>query len=179
MKKTLIALLPITLFFVACKKEVTELPAATQTGANTFGAKVNGELWVPQGFGPLPANDILEVSVLSGNAVHIYARNFSSSPNEKEFDIFLTSVTGPGTYQLNTTVGYPSSSANYGYYVKRNLTPQNEWITSATSTGTVVITRFDVVNRVISGTFQFNALNLYNSPEPLAVTEGRFDVKIP
>ena len=178
MKKYLIPCLSLILFISACKKEVTELPPDTQTGANTFGAKVNGQLWAPQGFGSLPANDILEARLQFGNTVYINARNFSSSPNETEFEIFLTNITGPGTYQLNTTVGHPSSSANYGYYVKRNITPQNEWMTSATSTGTVTITRFDIVNFIISGTFQFNALNLYNTPEPMTVTEGRFDVKM-
>jgi hypothetical protein len=34
------------------------------------------------------------------------------------------------------------------------------------------------VNRIVSGTFQFNALNIYNAPEPMTVTEGRFDVKL-
>ena len=40
--------------FTACKKDKTEttelskLPAATQTGANTFGCLVNGKAWVAQ-----------------------------------------------------------------------------------------------------------------------------------
>lgn len=180
MKMILTAILLIALIFGACKKDskTEELPPATQTGANTFGAMVNGQLWLPKGFGPFPANDIVQARLIAGNTVHINASDFSTSPNEREFDIYLTNITGPGTYQLNTTVSYPSSSANYGYYVKRNLTPLNEWITSATSTGTVTITRFDTVNFIISGTFQFNALNLYNTPEPLTVTEGRFDIKM-
>ncbi len=49
----------------SCKKDVAELPPATETGANTFGAKVNGELWVPQGFGSIPANNILESKLVS------------------------------------------------------------------------------------------------------------------
>lgn len=178
MKRNLITAICFFVLVSSCKKDVEELPPATQTGANTFGAKINGAFWVPQGFGPIPANDILDARLLPGGDVYINARNFSSSPNETEFEIYLKGVTGPGTYLLNKTVPYPSSSENYGYYVKRNLTPQNEWITSATSTGSVTITRFDVSAMIISGTFQFNALNLYNSPEPLAITEGRFDVKM-
>jgi hypothetical protein len=176
MKKVFTAI-ALALVFVSCKKEIDELPPDTQTGANTFGAKVNGDLWAPQGFGPFPANDILESILVSGRLT-INARNFASSPNETEFVICLDNVTGPGTYQLNANATHPSLSGNYGYYVKRRLTPLNEWITSSANTGSVTITKLDIPNKIVAGTFQFNALNLYNTPEPLTVTEGRFDLKM-
>jgi hypothetical protein len=176
MKKILIGCVSIVLL-ASCKKEVTELPAATQTGSNTFGAKVNGVFWKPQGFGPFPANDILEAR-MSGHDITINARNFASSPNETEFQLTIYNVTAPGTYLFNSDVTHPNGAASYGYYVKRNITPQNEWLTSSTYTGSVTITRIDDVNMIVSGTFQFNALNIYNAPAPMTVTEGRFDVKI-
>lgn len=175
MKKILISCITVILL-ASCKKEVTELPQATQTGANTFGAKINGVFWAPQGFGPLPANDILEAR-MSGRDITINARNFSSSPNETEFQLTIFNVTAPGTYLLNTNVVHPNGAASYGYYVKRNFTPQNEYLTSSTYTGRVVITRIDEVNMIVSGTFEFNAGSIYNT-EVLNVTEGRFDVKI-
>ena len=98
-------------------------------------------------------------------------------PNESEFEILVSGITGPGTYQLNNTVGLPAS-VSYGYYVKRNFSPENEWLTSATYTGSVTLTRLDTVAKVVSGTFQFNALNIYNTPQPLSVTEGRFDLRL-
>jgi len=175
MKKILIACLSIVLL-ASCKKEVTELPAPTQTGAKTFGAKVNGVLWAPQGFGSFPANDILEAR-MSGHDIIINARNFSSSPNETEFQLTIFNVTAPGTYLFNTDVIHPNGTSSYGYYVKRNITPQNEWLTSSIYTGSVNITRIDDVNMIVSGTFQFDAGSIYNS-DVLHVTEGRFDVKI-
>lgn len=174
--KNILVFTLLALSFVSCKKDVDELPAATQTGANTFGAKVNGEMWVPQGFGSFPANDILEAR-MSGHDITINARNFSSSPNETEFQLTIYNVTAPGTYEFNSNVTHPNGAASYGYYVKRNITPQNEWLTSSTYTGRVIITRIDDVNRIVSGTFEFNAGSIYNS-EVLTVTEGRFDVKI-
>lgn len=174
--KNILSLALLALLFVSCKKSVDELPAATQTGANTFGAKIDGNLWAPQGFGPLPANDILEAR-MSGHDITINARNFASSPNETEFQLTIYNVTAPGTYQFNSNVSHPNGAASYGYYVKRNITPQNEWLTSATYTGTVTITRIDDVNRIVSGTFEFNAGSIYNA-EVIHVTEGRFDVKI-
>ena len=79
--KRIFACLILIATLASCKKEVMELPPATQTGANTFGAKVNGSLWVPQGFGSLPANDILEAR-MGGNDLIINAQNFlACAPN--------------------------------------------------------------------------------------------------
>ena len=168
----------ISLFLLAaCKKKVDELPPATQTGANTFGAKVNGELWVPQVFGPL-ANDILETRLFANGDLSIKASNFSLSPTETEFDIFIKGVTATGTYLLNSNATYPSMLTGYGYYVKRVLTPKDEWITSSTATGSVTITRIDPLNKIVSGTFQFNAASIYTPSQILMVTDGRFDLKI-
>lgn len=175
--KILLTICATTFLLISCKKEVTELPPETQTGAHTFGAKVNGSFWVPQGFGSLPANDILEARMI-GNDVIINARNFSSSPTETEFEIRLKNVTAPGTIQLNSDVVHPSTENSYAYYVKRNFTPINEWLTSSTATGSVTITRIDTINWIVSGNFQFNMLNIYNDPQPLSITEGRFDLKI-
>ncbi|HPG10126.1 MAG TPA: DUF6252 family protein [Chitinophagaceae bacterium] len=176
MKKLLVILIAF-LAFAACKKKITELPAVTQTGANTFGAKVNGSLWVPQGFGPIPANDILEARMI-GRDIIINARNFASSPNETEFELRINDVNAPGTYLLNTDVVHPANNVSYAYYVKRNITPDNEWLTSSASTGSVTISKVDTVNWIVSGTFQFDMLNIYNAPQPLSVTEGRFDIKV-
>ena len=178
MKKPIILLLITTSLLFSCKKEVSELPPATQTGANTFGAKLNGEFWVPQGFGPFSADNLLEARRLPSGEIYINARNFSKSPVETEFELFLIGVTGPGTYLLNTDLNsYPTTNGNYGYYVDRNITPRNEWLTSSQYSGSVTITKLDTVARFVSGTFQFNAINLYNAPQAISVTEGRFDVK--
>ena len=177
MKNPFFILAILSLFAFRCKKEIKDLPPVSQTGSNTFGAKVNGNFWQPQGFGPFPANDILEANV-SGNDVQIWARNFASSPNETEFYLLIKDITAPGTYLFNTDVTHPDPDHNHGYYVKRNITPLNEWVTSSVYSGSVTITRFDKIANVVSGTFQFNAINMYNAPEPLSVTEGRFDVKL-
>lgn len=175
--KSIVTAIAVLFVFASCKKAVSELPPETQTGAETFGAKVNGVIWGPQGFGGFPG-DMLEGSYTGPSSVMIKARNFRQSPKESEFEIFLHNITGPGTYQLNTDVTRPNLTASYGYYVEREFTPKNEWQTSSSYTGTVTITRFDTVEGILSGTFQFNAINLYNSPAPITVTEGRFDLKL-
>ena len=168
----------ISAILFSCKKEVSELPAITQTGANTFGRKIDGKFWVPAGFGIVPTAPKLEARI-AGNSLYINARNFSSSPVESEFEIYIQELTGNSTYVLNTAPDYPSLAGNYGYYVHRNVTPDNEYITSSPYTGTVTITKIDTINRFVSGTFEFRAMSLFNASQSINVTEGRFDVKLP
>jgi hypothetical protein len=175
MKKILI-IASLSVLFISCSKS-KDLPAPTETGANKFGAKVNGEVWEARGFGPFPANDILETVRYAGGDIVIRARNFVNSPTEKEFVVFVKGVNTPGTYQLNTTTNHPTFDASYAYYVVRRFTPENEWITSSSHTGTVTFTKVDTINRIVAGNFQFQMLNWYNAPQPLNVTEGVFDLK--
>jgi Family of unknown function (DUF6252) len=175
MKNAILIVLSL-LVLASCKKEVKELPPATQTGAKTFGLKINGEIWVPQGFAGLPDNDLLKARLL-GDVLIITAQNFSSSPTETEFELKLFGVTGTGTYSLNTNASYPAGPGNYAYHVKRRVNPIDEWITSAAQTGTVMITRLDTAEQIVSGTFQFNAQNTLNASQTISVTEGRFDLK--
>ena len=160
----------------ACSKDVDELPAATETGANTFGAKVNGSYWVPARFGILPADDLLEARFNSPGSLLITAKNFSASPKETQFEIQVVGVDGPGTYQMNKNVVRPSADG-FAYYVKRVLTPEDEWITDPVNTGTVTITKLDSHNKIVAGTFEFTAGSLVNAGGVLRVTDGRFDIK--
>lgn len=178
MKKIALVAAVALVGFASCKKEIETLPENTQSGAGTFGAKLNGENWGPMKAGILPTAPILEANFAGNNSYLINARNFSRTPIETEMEIYLKSVTGPGTYPLNkTTNKSPNQSASYAYYVKRNLNVEDEWITSAAAGGEVVVTKLDTANRILSGTFQFTANAKYGSA-PITVTEGRFDVKI-
>ncbi|HZF63970.1 MAG TPA: DUF6252 family protein [Chitinophagaceae bacterium] len=156
---------------LSCKKEVSELPPATQTGANTFGAIVNGKLWAPSGFGIAPTAPILDAYYMPGRSVIIHARNFASSPKESEFEIQLTNVKTPGVYEFREGTG------NSAYYVERRFMPTGEWRTNNQHGGSVNITLTDTVNKILSGTFQFKAASVYNE-SPIEVTEGRFDLKL-
>lgn len=176
--KNLFILFTALITLAGCSKNVKELPAPNQTGSNTFGASVNGKLWAPKGFGIMPTAPIVEASTAGGNNYMIHARNFASSPTETEFEFYLKDITGPGTYNLNQTTGvYPNQSASYGFYTERRFQPKYEWITSPDYPGTVTITKLDQANRIISGTFQFKAKDIYGDAQPITVTDGRFDVK--
>jgi hypothetical protein len=178
--KNILLLFSAFILLSGCKKTTVDaLPEATQTGANTFGLKLDGAYWVPQRFGIASTAPILEALYTGTNDLLINARNFSSSPTETEFEIFIKNITGTGVFELNTnTDKYPYQSGSYAYYIKRRINPLNQWITSSQYNGTVTISRFDLPNRIISGTFSFHAGSIDSSSAPIAVTEGRFDVMI-
>jgi hypothetical protein len=177
--KNLFVLAVAAIGFASCSKKVSELPAVTESGANTFGASVNGTLWAPRKPGIMPHAPLVEASFAGGDNYIIHARDFGSTPNESEFEIYLTNVTGPGTYVLNANTGkMPSQSGAYAYYVERNVMPKAEYITSSATPGTVNITRVDKAAHILSGTFSFTAKELEGKTEPINVTDGRFDVQI-
>ncbi|MDB5251714.1 MAG: hypothetical protein JWP27_883 [Flaviaesturariibacter sp.] len=176
--KNLFILFAAVLTLASCSKDVKELAAPTETGANTFGASIDGKLWAPQGFGIAPTAPLVEASFTGASGYLINARNFGSSPTETEFEIYLANVTGPGTYQLNQDAGYERRGISYGFYTERRGMPKHQWITSSSATGTVVITKLDLANHIIAGTFSFTARDTYGDAGPITVTDGRFDVKI-
>lgn len=169
--KKFIALFAVVLFITSCKKNISELPDAPGTGSEKFGASVNGKLWVPQKFGIVPSAQILEARYEPDNSFVINARNFASSPKESEFEFRLKNITAPGVYSLGGDTG------NSAYFVERAITPTGEWKTNAHHTGTITITVNDKANKILAGTFQFQAASLYGR-EPITVTDGRFDVKV-
>ena len=169
--KKIIALVAVVLFITSCKKSISELPDAPGNGSEKFGASVNGKLWVPQKFGIVPSAQILEARYEPDNSFVINARNFASSPKESEFEFRLKNITAPGVYILG------DDSENSAYYVERTITPTGEWKTNSQHTGTITITVNDKANKILAGTFQFQAASLYGR-EPITVTDGRFDVKV-
>lgn len=178
MKNILVILVSLTILS-GCKKSIDALPEATQTGANTFGLKLNGQFWVPQSFAGINA-PILHAQLSGSNLdeIVITAQNFASEPTESQFTLYVKNITGPGTYPLNQNTDISSNSSSFGYYVKRKINPVNEWITNADHTGSVTITKWDKTNGIVSGTFEFNAASLDSSANAITVTEGRFDVKL-
>jgi hypothetical protein len=178
--KNIWLLISSLLIFAGCKKSVDSLPEATQSGANTFGLKLDGQLWVPQKFAGINAPTLhAELTGSNQNDFVFTAQNFASEPTETEFQLYIKNITGTGTYQLNQNTDIqPNAAGSYAYYVKRKINPLNEWITSSQNTGTVTITKWDLPNMIVSGTFEFRAGSMDSSAAPITVTDGRFDIKL-
>lgn len=70
---------------------------------------------------------------------------------------------------------FKKHAASGQYFVADNNNISTEYLTKPTITGEMKITRLDEINRIVSGTFWFDAIN--SSGVKVQVREGRFDMK--
>ena len=170
--------------FSQCKKNKTinpvdELPPETQTGANTFGCLLNGQLFIPEGGG------------LSGPSLScIYQLLLSGTPSGYTFAL---SATNKKDVSSITTIGFGFDSVkiSIGLYnlthrvngsgagvvnLYTNTSPNGDlYSTNTMFQGQLNLKKFDTVNQIASGTFWFDATN--SQGKKVEVREGRFDVR--
>lgn len=79
--------------------------------------------------------------------------------------LFLNDVSDIGTYEVG------GSTASYGVISIVNNSQIENYSTNQNNSGAVIITKYDLVNNVFSGTFTFNATNGNNQ---LEITNGSF-----
>ena len=172
----------IFLVFIACSKDEDPLPAATKTGANTFGCYVDGKPWVPDGkndvFNKVKAiqagyvdpdgepgqqdNLFFQLTMSNGDLIHLYVRNCNQ----------------PGTYFFNQNTNYLFNASfpkhNYGLYFSSK---QGVFISDSLRIGSIRFTRVEPKKGLLSGTFEFNAYSSHFN-RVVKVTSGRFDIDI-
>ena len=178
--KSLWAICPILLLcfcFAQCKKnrpviktELEKLPPITQTGANTFGCLLNGQAWIPkdnygQATFKLDADPTFQEGLFGVTAFKYYA-----SGKFQQISIGSDSCTKSGSYLL----GKPRNRAQFlDVGVPIMLMSGDSEISC---TGVLNIARYDLQNRVFSGTFEFLMYN--NAGDTVKITNGRFDKKL-
>lgn len=181
MKKfLLIAVCLCSLIFTAnsCKKdkitELEKLPPATQTGANTFGCLVNGKAFLPKGYDGTgrPNPHVQYDYLLNGQPyLSIEASKFTDDNlGGGGISITFWDVTQIGHYDVSSkfrfSVGWPIIIGNCGMSI----------IDSALQAwGGGYISKLDIPNRIISGTFNFKAIK--PGCDTVRITDGRFDIK--
>ena len=178
----------LTCSFYSCKKHtsqpanpVDKLPALTQTGANTFGCLVNGQVVViHQPFGDLEPDYgcqyQLIYSTVNGYSFNVYGTNKQDGCHFKSVDIGLDSIQlEETTYSLNTSIVHYGRHGLVDISTACPPSPLLTYITDSTISGQLTITHFDQQNQIVSGTFWFNAVES-NRGDTVRVTDGRFDM---
>lgn len=155
-----------------CRKEnEPQLPPETTIGANTFGCKIDGKVFVPKGTITSPA--LIAQYLFLGNGLgggwflNIGAGNRVDNPKKNisiETDSLL--LLEGKSYPLKNLKGYA-----YGRHSSDIISYQ---MTTA-DLGDLYITKHDQVQRILSGRFSFTATNSNN--EKVNITEGRFDIR--
>lgn len=190
MKKiTLLSVLVI--FFASCGRnalndipEENTLPPITQTGANTFGCKLNGVVFLP--------NAAIGSTVVE-KPMHFYGY-YIGTPNHSnklstkrgkdvknlftvELYMYKFSIIGNGEYTLNDAYFYNDNNQPFNSYMKcyAKSPSTGEWKNygSFINSGKIVVTRFD--NNGCSGIFD-GKLKEENGNEIIEITNGRFDI---
>ena len=179
--KTSLIILLITAI-CSCTNSLTEeenwnpqLPPITQTGANTFGCKINGEIMIPRDsrksqLGGIPTGVAYGWSTITANYDWIKAVDRYTSRGGIAFKLPEIQNLGIGEYEVKTMIGgYVSTNPNVVYMGAS----YNGYYGSIEGTGKIIITRYD--DEVISGTFYCKLKNDHNPNNIIEVTEGRFD----
>lgn len=153
-------------FLVHDSKSPT-LPPATQTGANTLGFLLNGQLWLPDG------------ACGYSNQSPVYDPDFNGKPEfdmtcfkcttsqRMTFAFYLRGINHTGVYPVSPdslgSCGFASDNCQYLYHD-----------TTVYRKGNITITNFSLP--IISGTFE---MVMYKKGcDSLKITQGRFDIKL-
>lgn len=172
MKKLLIIFLAIALN--GCDKNdeprcvgVDCLPPATTTGANTFGALLDGEPFIPSG-GINPLDCVYQL--VNGQ------RSFNVQGNRRDEDFNLIRLSlSANARELEQGMTYPLVENDIGNVFARFSFNTQATFTDIQNTGTLTITRLDLNNQIISGTFSCDILDFEGNLRE--IREGRFDMQ--
>ncbi|HMI08554.1 MAG TPA: hypothetical protein VK528_13480 [Flavobacterium sp.] len=180
--KRFLSLLIIITVFISCNDSdddnpiaipsISQLPPETQTGANTFGCLIDGEVFIPG----IQNNSYNCFYQLVDGEYYFYV-----TANNKKNNV-LTGVT-IGTEKLpisqGQTLNLYERIAGNAFGALSNL-DDNTGIyqinsTSTTNTGETNISKLDFTHNIVSGTFWFDVKDNQNVVHQ--IREGRFDMQ--
>ena len=163
----------VSIQFSGCKKEHEDsLPAATQVGANTFGCKINGKVYVPKGSSGTGAPNPKIQYDIGLNAIpyfNIDARKYENASSVGDLFIAFGNVNREGLYS------YPTDFNLLFGWEKFENCGITVFDSTINKTGSGTITRLDISNRIVSGTFNFKYKT--SQCDTIYITDGRFDMK--
>jgi hypothetical protein len=172
------------LLLAACKKDNVDpdgLVPATQDGKNTGDFLLNGTPFSPRPRITSPGNK--PVGAYWGHSSRRQGEldiSFFREDDDRRVrgcNILIYGIKKPGTYLMNGLAS-PNlvGSRSFIIYEVPGVYPAiyRDYLTGPTSPGEVIITRFDTIARVVSGTFEAR-LREYNGSDSVRVTKGRFD----
>ncbi len=171
-----------SLIAFSCKKHksdpISQLPPETQTGENTFGCLVNGQVFVPKGPSLSPILTCyyphLNTDYSKGYFFQVYAKSKGKDCELSSISIDTDSLTIQEEQEIALKLITKGGAAGrYTYYPDCSLFIN--YTTDSLNTGKLLIKKFDSVNQIVSGTFWFNAIN--ENGDILKITDGRFDME--
>jgi len=177
----------VLLSLSACKKDNLDangLPKATQDGNNTAGFLLDGQPWLPAknpstpGTLPVGANWSSRL-YQGGRALQLSFARYGANNEITAFNVLFSDVRKAGTFALDQDINpvvISDPRPPFAVYNIYSPTPKRTFYTGAQARGQAIITRFDTVARVVSGTFEAKVLE-DGGTATHDITQGRFDIK--
>jgi len=161
----------------SCKEDnFDKMPPETQSGKNTFGCLIDGKLFVGgccAPFGPVGPISVGYQKVSDKLFISVFGK------------ISITSISNRATQ-----VGMVINSPHQNTIQKLSIASYNPadiisgcWNFTAVNDGMCTITKFDTINKIVSGRFEFvgicadNSFFVVDSTIMKQITQGRFDLK--
>ena len=151
------------------------LPPATQTGANTFGCLLNGQPWTPSGNDGRANYRVTYDPDYAGGSLVIRVYRYPDNTSDYQNMILGGDrIAQPGVYPF-VLVGDRKA-----FFADHKLAPPCDDFSEAPAltsrTGNITVTRLDLAQGIISGTFNFRLAK--PGCDSVRVTNGRFDKKL-
>jgi hypothetical protein len=158
--------------FSSCEKDedFSVLPAETQSGNNTFGCYVEGKRF----FG-----GYLVYAIVPGFAVSYHNKsNYIIINTTGKFEDNKKGAMHMQVFNPKAGVTLKLFNGEFDYI---NSNSRNNY--GVIEGGEVTITKFDTINKIVSGRFSMIGkldinINDYSGNDSIRITEGRFDLKI-
>lgn len=163
-----------------------ELPPITQSGEQTFGCLLNGEIWIPKHYSNSIVNPpvVLEANwdIWNGSILNVYANHFRNRDDENSprevlgFSININDNVAKDTMYLQHKI-----EPSHFFYEKDQIAISQfkVYISIENSSSWIYFSRLDTINRVASGTFSIDLLNYEDKTDndTIQIRDGRFDVR--
>ena len=174
--KTAFLLFAFTLFNCENNDPQDQLPPITQTGANTFGAIVDGNVFIPKdktgysapgggrprGLKILGNSRTFVIQATNYENIYIYIYIPQDLPNEEIYN-----------FQNSTGVEYSLNEPDYAHIY---ATINGDKYLSFDGSGSINFTKISFEEGIYSGTFDVKLKNDTNETDIIEITDGRFDI---
>jgi hypothetical protein len=146
--------------------DYSEMPPETQTGANTIGCYVDGEL-------------------VRNDGTILYVRKTIEARFQRNMDMLSISVytkIGSVGFRLENPTENVKITALEAFFTPRPSSPECDCF-GGRGIGEFILTKFDTENLIVSGRFQFqgrctDVLFRHFGDSTVNVTDGRFDIQL-
>lgn len=181
LKTTLLLFLAFTLINCTKSDDQDQLPPITQTGANTFGAIVDGKIFITKdktGYYPPGGGRPKGLEVTTGSSTPDYEYLGIDAANYDDIYIYIyipKETPEENTYNFKKSPGIRASLDKPNYPHIFSII-NNILYVSYEDSGSITFNKVNYDNGIYAGTFSVKLKNKYDENDIIEIVDGRFDL---